>query len=72
LAELLTTVPLSVQLEKLYPLAGVAVTVTVEPQLTLPPPLTEPPAAGELLVPMVKVIGLKLATRLRFAVALNV
>jgi hypothetical protein len=46
-------VPFSVQLEKLYPLAAVAVTVTLDPQLTVPPPLVEPPAVGELLVLMV-------------------
>ena len=45
--------------------------MTLEPQLTVPPPLAEPPAAGELLVLIVQVVKAKLATRLRFALAVK-
>jgi len=70
---LLTTAPPSVQFTKEYPTLGVAVSVTLDPQLTRPPPLAEPPFAGELLVVMVKVdLGAKLATKVRLPVAVKV
>jgi hypothetical protein len=47
------------------------VTVTLEPQLKVPPPLTDPPAAGEVAVLMVSVIGAKLATKDWLALAVN-
>ena len=50
LGELLTTFPFSVQLAKVYPVLAEQVTVTLDPQLTVPPPSVEPPFAGELSV----------------------
>jgi hypothetical protein len=46
----LTTVPFSVQLLKVNPLLGAAVTVTLEPLANVPPPLVVPPLLGKELV----------------------
>ena len=71
--KLLTRVPFSVQPPKVYPEAGVAVTVMLVPQFTMPPPPVVPPAAGDDAVEIVAVQTVeKFATRFRFAPAVNV
>ena len=71
---MLTTVPLSVQLENLNPLAAEAVKVTEELQPTVPPPVVVPLPAGETLVLMVSVHGaaVKFATNVWSPVAVMV
>jgi hypothetical protein len=50
LRELLTTLPFSVQLAKVYPVRGTHVRVALDPQLTVTRPTVDPPFAGELAV----------------------
>ena len=47
LADVLTTAPFCVQLVKVYPLLGDAVTVTLLPPANVPPPETVPAVFGE-------------------------
>jgi hypothetical protein len=65
----LTITPFSVQFTKVKHEAGTAVTVTLEAQVTVPPPLAVPPP--ELVVVMAYVQGtaVKLAIRFRLALA---
>ena len=56
----------------MYPEAALAVTVTLVPQVFVPPPLVVPPAPGELLVVIAYVVLEKFATKVRFAFAVNV
>jgi hypothetical protein len=50
---------------------GVAVTVTLDPLVYVPPPLVVPPLLGEALTETVAV-WVNLATSVRFEVAVNV
>jgi hypothetical protein len=68
----LTTLPLAVQLTKLKPLLGVAVTVSELPAANVPPPLTVPSALGEALTAIVYCTGVKFATRVTLLLSVKV
>ena len=74
LADELTTVPFSVQVEKLKPLFADAVTVRELPAAKVPLPLTLPPVLGDALTMIVwfTVFCVKLATKLRLEFTVKV
>jgi len=72
LADELTTLPFSVQLEKVNPLLAVAVTVREPPDGNVPAPLSAPAAGGDALSEIMLKLPVKFATKLRLALRVNV
>jgi hypothetical protein len=68
----LTTTPFSVQLTNVKHEAGTALTVTLEAQVTVPPPLAAPPPELPVVMAYVQGTEAKLATKFRLALAVKV
>src|SRR5690554_5691842 len=62
----------SVQFVKVYPVAATALTVTEAPELNEPPPVVDPPINGFDESATVYLIVVKLATKVRLSVMVNV